>query len=335
MMISAPKAKARGVRLAILEATADAGGNLHHSRGGRYAISLANRPLIEHVISELVRSEITRVIVVAQHDVRLELGPILGSGHRWGIDVSYVDAPAADRRGVVLAQLERALRSEPVLLHPGDCLFGAGDVDSVLPEQMSVASPHASKQRQVAGGPVALGPGAHAVVADLRSPAGEGDDLISALLASDCRLAVSAATDPWSYDDAPERLLAGNRRLLDRLPGDDLTGELTGRNELHGRIAIHPTAYVSDCVIAGPVLIDERAVLESSFIGPYTAIGAGAVLRGAEIDNSMVLSAAEIHHPGLRIESSIIGQGARVTRSFQLPRGVHLLLGPGARLDLS
>lgn len=334
------------MRLAIIDATAGPSAGLHHRAGGRYATPLANLPLILHVTSELTSSGITQAIVIAQHEVRRELGRILGAGHVWGLEVAYVDAPVADTRRTVLAQVERALASEPVLLHPGDCLFGdqvtamrerfgPGDVDCVLPEQMSVTAPRPANGSRVSEGVIALGPGARGVVAGLRSPGGEGDDLIAALLASECRLAVCAASDSWCYSDSPEDLLGGNRMLLDRLPGDDLPEQVHERNELHGRVSIHPTAYVADCVLAGPVLVGERAVLEGSFIGPYTAIGPGAVLRGAEIDNSMVLASAEIHHPGLRLESSIIGEGARVSRSFQLPRGVHLHLGPGAQVDLS
>jgi glucose-1-phosphate thymidylyltransferase len=334
------------MKLAIVDATAGTETDSHQRRGGRYAAPLANRPLILHVMGELAGIGITRALIIASHDVRRELWRILGSGHLAGLELTYVDAPAADGGRTVLTQLERSLSHEPVLLHPGDALFGdqliaiqqrfgVGDVDSVLPEQLSVAAPRAPDQRRVAEGVLALGPGTREIVADLRSPGGEGDDLIAGLLASECRLGVCAATDPWFYSDAPDVLLAGNRRLLDRLAGADPPGELADRNELHGRISVHPTAYVSDCIIAGPVLVGERAVLEGSFIGPYTAIGAGVVLRGAELDNSMVLEGAEIHHPGLRIESSIIGERARVTRSFQLPRGVHLDLGPGGRVEFS
>jgi glucose-1-phosphate thymidylyltransferase len=100
-------------------------------------------------------------------------------------------------------------------------------------------------------------------------------------------------------------------------------------------VAISPSARVSGSTLHGPVAIDDDAVVEDSFVGPYTAVGAGAVLMGTEIDNTMVLQRAEIRHPGHRIEASIIGEHASVLRSFALPKGLHMRLEPHSRITLS
>ena len=334
------------MRLAIIDATAGAGDDPDGVVGGRYITPIANHPLISHVAADLARCGVERAIVVAPHAMRRDLGRILGGGESSGLEVSYVDASETQAQLSVLVETARALDTEPVLLHPGDCLFGpqldamgkrfrTGGVDCVLPEQMSVASLRSRVHRRVVEAPVALGPGTRGVLTALQQPQRAGDDLIASLLTSDCRLAVCAASEPWCYSASTEGLLAGNRIVLDRLEPDEVAEEFHSRNELSGRISIHPSAYLSECVIAGPVVIGERAVLEGSFVGPYTSIGAGAILRGAEIDNSIVLADAEIHHPGARLESCIIGERARVTRSFTLPRGIHLRLGPDAQVELS
>ena len=123
--------------------------------------------------------------------------------------------------------------------------------------------------------------------------------------------------------------------MLDALPVPAVDGSFGDNNVVHGRVAISSSARVSGSTLHGPVAIDENAVIEDSFIGPFTAIGPGAILRGAEIDNTMVLAGAEISHPGHRIEASIIGERASVVRSFALPRGLHVRLEPHSRLTLS
>jgi glucose-1-phosphate thymidylyltransferase len=123
--------------------------------------------------------------------------------------------------------------------------------------------------------------------------------------------------------------------LLDSLPAPPPETSFSDDNQVHGRVVIDPGAWVSNCVLHGPIAIDGRAVVEDSFIGPYTAIGSDAVLSGAEIDNSMVLTGAEVRHPGARIESSIIGERSRVVRSFDLPKGLHMRLGPDSRVTFS
>ena len=316
-------------------------------RASLYATAIANRPLIAHVLDELAAGGITHARLVAPPEVNRDLGRVLAAEGPLGIEVSHADAAASSARQAVLCEVERALSQGDVILHPGDGLFGsgqvgemrarieAGDVDSVLPAPADVDPVRRTGQRRASEAIMALGRRTRSLVAEMRALDDEADDLMSVLLVSQCRLAVCAARDHWRYSDTTEVLLEANRLVLDRLqaaPRDGATGE---NNRIRGQVALSASAFVSNCVIQGPVTIDERAVLEDSFIGPYTAIGPDAILSGAEIDNSMVLAGAEVRHPGSRIEGSILGERSQVVRSFDLPTGLHLRLGPDARLSLS
>jgi glucose-1-phosphate thymidylyltransferase len=339
--------QASDVNLAIIDATAgDAGQPLCVSPASRYATPIANTPLIGHVFDELAAGGIEEVRVITQPDVRRDLGRILGAGRTWGVEVSYVDATENDGRYTVLAEVEQALARGPVLLHPGDSLFRsqvgtmrerfrAGDVDSVLPEQASIEPLRSPEARRASDTILLLGPATRPLVGDLLSPKSEGEDLVATILHSDCRLAVCEQTEHWAYSESTEALLAANRMLLDGLPDPGEHDSFGRDNRIHGRVSISPHAFLSNSVIYGPVSIDDRAIVEDSFIGPYTAIGTDAIVSGTEIDNAMVLLGAEIRHPGLRIESSIIGERSRVTRGFELPKGMHLRLGPDSRISLT
>jgi glucose-1-phosphate thymidylyltransferase len=246
----------------------------------------------------------------------------------------------------MLAELEQALSRGPVLLHPGDCLFrsqvasmrerfDAGDVDSVLPQQASVDSAGDLSARRVSDTVLVLGPATRPLLADLLSARGDPAGLIDRLLHSEFRLAVCEETEHWNYSETTEALLAANRMMLDSLPVPAAETSFSDGNQVHGRVAISEGAVVSNCVLHGPVAIDARAVVEDSFIGPFTAIGADTVVSGAEIDNTMVLSGAEVSHPGFRIEASIIGERCRVVRTFDLPKGLHMRLAPDSRVTFS
>jgi len=331
---------------AIIDATVPGSGQaLDRASTSRYTTPIANEPLIHHVCQELAEGGITRARVVAAPDTYRDLAR-LGASHVLGIEVSYREADETDRRRTVLSEVERALSDGPVMLHPGDSLFRqqvaemrdrfqAGDVDTVLPVQASVEPLRHPDDRRASDTILLLGPGTQSLVAELLSPKSDGEDLVASLLHSDFRLAVCAQTDHWTYSNTTEALLAANRMMLDALPSVDGVTPFGENNRLHGRVDISPSAFVSDCVIHGPVSIAEAAVVEDSFVGPYTAIGPGVVLSGTEIDNSMVLAAAEIRHPGSRIEGSIIGERARITRAFELPTGLHMRLGADSRVTLS
>jgi glucose-1-phosphate thymidylyltransferase len=103
---------------------------------------------------------------------------------------------------------------------------------------------------------------------------------------------------------------------------------------IQGRVTRCPSARIARSRIRGPVLIGANAVVEDSFIGPYTAIAPGAVVLGAEIEYTMVLAGAEVRYPRYPLEASVIGERAVVAQSFGLPTGLHLELGPDARVIL-
>ena len=282
---------------------------------------------------------------MAHPTVAQDLHRILDGRVPAGVEIAWAEGSEGGGQGLLLAEVQRALNAGPVLLHPGDSLFGdqmpamaarfdAGDVDAVLPAQATVSTPRVPGTR-VSDTAILLGPATSSLLEGLSSLAAEDAGLIETLLQSDRRLAVCAVTQHWTYGDTTAELLAANRMLLDSMPATRAADQSDRANEIHGRVSIDPSASVSGSVIHGPVAIDGGAVVEDSFVGPYTAIGAGAVLRGAELDNTMVMRGAEISHPDSRIEGSIIGERCRVTRSFALPRALHLHLAQGSCLTIS
>ena len=337
---------------AIIDA---AGGGEVHACGclGRspYATRIANLPLIYHVFDELAAAGIDRVRVIVSPSSREELEDVLAGGRPWGVEVSYTTAAEHDGRVAALTELERVVADEPVLIYPGDSLFPgqvsaiwdrfrAGDVDAVVLGSGNGAggrsrSAAADSSSRVSSAPAIVGPAAAAVIDELRSTRFDHQDLADWLRGHDGRTAVCELGGHWRFSDETEDLLVANRMMLEALPIPAVDGSFGDNNVVHGRVAISSSARVSGCILHGPVAIDENAVIEDSFVGPFTAIGAGAILSGAEIDNSMVLAGAEISHPGHRIEASIIGERASVVRSFALPRGLHLRLEPHSRVTLS
>jgi glucose-1-phosphate thymidylyltransferase len=320
-------------------------------RRSRYVTPIANVPLICHVFDELAHAGVRHARIVASQALCLELERTLGGEHSSGVEVSYVTAPDSDGGRAVLGAIDGALSAGPVLVCPGDCLFpgqiaamrdrfAAGDVDLVLlasagKDLLSDPPSDAPAAGRACETAAILGPATRDVLAELLSSGLDGPDLLESLVAGGGRVAVCEMTDHWCYSDSTEALLAGNRVVLESLVVPPDGPDLSDDNRIHGRVAISAGARISNSTIRGPVAIDERAVVEDSFIGPYTSIGFGAIVSGAEIDNTIVHAMAEIRHPGHRIEASIIGERALIDRSFGLPKGLHLRLEPGSSVTFS
>jgi len=318
---------------------------------------IANLPLICHVVGELAQGGIDEARIITCNGVREQLERLLDSGESSGMRLTYEEVDARSGRRAVQTAIRRTLADEPVLVYPGDCLFpgqiqplrerfSAGDVDLVL---LAHATADASRgwvrklmrgdeqPSRVADTAMILSPATQAALDDLPSNGNGGveEGVVEALLAAEHPFAVCELGEHWCYSDSTEELLAGNQIMLDSLRITSVRGTLGDSNEVLGRVQISSSARVSSSTVHGPVVIGDDAVVEDSFIGPYTAIGAGAVVMGTEIDNTIVMAGAEIRHPGPRIEASVIGERACVSRSFDLPKGLHLRVGSDAQISLS
>jgi glucose-1-phosphate thymidylyltransferase len=331
------------VSLAIVDAIAEPGGESSLGARSRYLTSIANLPLISHVVDELAQGGVKRALIIARPDVRREFEEVLDRGESSGLEVFYSEAPETDGPLTVLTQVTKALSSGPVLVYPADCLFpgqvaamrtrfARGDVDCVL---LAPAPECSLPESGLFATAAMLGPRTKAVLDDSIARRRNPGALAEILLAGGCRAAVCEPAKQWRYGDSTKRLLAANRMVLDDLPVPSVDGSFPGNNEIHGRVAISPQARVSNSSLHGPVVIDDDAVVEDAFIGPYTAIGRGAAVSGSELDNTMVLPCAEVRHAGLRIEGSIIAERSSVSRSFELPKGLHLRLAPGSQVTFS
>jgi glucose-1-phosphate thymidylyltransferase len=140
--------------------------------------------------------------------------------------------------------------------------------------------------------------------------------------------------DSWrAYRGEAVDLLELNRIALDRLEAEPYRFDGNG-NRIEGRVWIHESATVRASVIVGPTVIGEEAQVRDAYIGPYTSIGAGARVEGAEIERSIVAPGASVVHVGSRMVASVIGRNARVFRDFSLPRAMRLHVGDGTEVAL-
>jgi glucose-1-phosphate thymidylyltransferase len=82
-------------------------------------------------------------------------------------------------------------------------------------------------------------------------------------------------------------------------------------------------------------VIGANVRIVDSYVGPFTAIADGSELVHAEIEHSIVLERSRIVDVPQRIESSLIGREAVVTRSEAKPRAHRLMVGDASRVELA
>ena len=141
-------------------------------------------------------------------------------------------------------------------------------------------------------------------------------------------------TTVWrAYHGAAVDLLELNSLLLDQIQAD-LPPVTRNDNRIEGRVMIDKRASVTDSVLIGPVVIGPDARISEAYIGPYTAVGAGARIEGAEVERSIICAGASVTHVGRRLTASVVGRDARVFHDFSLPRALRLRVGIGTEVGL-
>jgi glucose-1-phosphate thymidylyltransferase len=160
------------------------------------------------------------------------------------------------------------------------------------------------------------------------------------------RLQVEQVRGWCRYDGAAADLLELNRLVLEALVNSDraepggfdsgIPHDAAGDDEsrIEGCVRLDPTACVQSSVIVGPAVVGPGALVQDSYIGPYTSIGAGVHIEGAEIERSIIMPRASITHIGGRLVGSVVGCDARVFRDFSLPRALRLNVGDGGEVAL-
>jgi glucose-1-phosphate thymidylyltransferase len=85
--------------------------------------------------------------------------------------------------------------------------------------------------------------------------------------------------------------------------------------------------------LRGPLIVGRDTVVIDSFIGPHSAIGAGCRIERSEVEHSVVMDGSVVLDID-RLEDSLIGREAEITRSKLRPRALRLMVGDHCQIDV-
>jgi len=303
----------------------------------RHLFPIANRPILFHNLEALRAAGILEASILADRDGAQAILQAVGDGRDFGMTVRYEEWHPALGLGAALAGARKFLGEEPVLVQQGDALlrermqahisaFARDQLDALalrLSQPLGCSTPAATPG-------YLLSPRAVSIL-------GAGPDVpaepIDDVRAGGGRVRVQPVDGWLPCAGDLESLLEGNRRMLEGLVAAVDPSTLEDCT-VQGPVEVHPTAQIKRTVLRGPVVIGAGARITDAYIGPYSSIGAGVAIEGAEIEHSIVLADAELRFVGTRLESSVIGRGARVRRGFQLPGAIRVSIGDGAEVVL-
>jgi glucose-1-phosphate thymidylyltransferase len=132
----------------------------------------------------------------------------------------------------------------------------------------------------------------------------------------------------WKDTGRPEDILEANQLVLSELTPYN-RGSLEKNVKTSGIVCVDEGTVVrAGTTLRGPLIIGKNCEIgPDAYVGPYTSVGDGTIVRGTELENSIIMSQCRIECKK-RIVDSLIGSNAVITDSVNsLPRGSRFIIG--------
>ena len=350
-------------------APAPASGPITHT-SAKQLVPVANKPILFYGIEAMVDAGIVEIGIIVG-DTADEVMAAVGDGSAFGAKVTYLpqDAPLGLAHCVLIAGeflgdedfvmylgdnlLEQDLRTfvnrfedartEPsppaaqILLKqvPDPHRFGIASLDEHGDVVRLVEKPDVPPSDLALVGVYLFDRRIHeAVRAIAPSPRGELEitDAIQWLIDNGHRVRTEQLNGWWIDTGKLTPLLEANRLLLETMESR-IDGDVDEATSVDGRVVIEAGAVVRRSRIRGPVAIAAGTTVTDSFVGPFTAVGEHCEVTNSEIEHSVVMSGSSIVDIP-RLEDSLIGREATVTRSQSRPRALRLMVGDHCQVDV-
>jgi UDP-N-acetylglucosamine diphosphorylase/glucosamine-1-phosphate N-acetyltransferase len=302
-------------------------------------LPIANKPILEHLLVEMIAAGIREVIlVVGYHDEQVL--DYFGNGVKWNIHIQYADQ--RQQKGTADAvRMADGLFKDKFLLANGDIIINRRDIQKLTAQNgntMSVVDlPDVTGLGVIDGqnGQVVriyekpANPPTHLANAGLyaftpeifgaiqktgTSPRGEYEitDSIQILIDSGIKVAYQTIGE-WPDLSYPWDLLGANEIALSKLERQ-ISGEIEEQAIIQGAVSVGVgTRIRSGAYIMGPVIIGQNCDIgPNCFIRPSTAIGDNCHIGASvEVKNSIIMRGTKIPHLNY-VGDSVIGENCNL-----------------------
>ncbi|HYM44889.1 MAG TPA: glucose-1-phosphate thymidylyltransferase [Solirubrobacteraceae bacterium] len=334
-------------------------------------VPVANKPVLFYGIEAMAGAGIERVGIVIAPETGAEIEAAAGDGSRFGVQIEYIvqDEPLGLAHALLTA--EPFLGDSPFVMYLGDNLLQGGIAELVAafrehapdalilltpvpdPENYGVAELADAPAGEV-GRVVRLVEKPSAPATDLAlvgvymftaavhdaaraiAPSARGEleitDAIQRLLDAGMCVEPHIVRGWWKDTGRLEDMLEANRLILDNLVGR-IEGELID-SQVDGRVVVEAGARLERTTVRGPAIVGANARLRDCYVGPYTAVGEGCTIAGAEVEHSILLAGSSVCDLDGRMESSLLGRNVTVRRSASQPRAYRFMVGDNSDISI-
>ncbi|MGH7724203.1 MAG: glucose-1-phosphate thymidylyltransferase [Candidatus Eiseniibacteriota bacterium] len=329
-------------------------------------VPVANKPILFYGLESIVAAGIPDIGIVVG-DTHAEIREAVGDGSRFGARVEYIRQSAPLGLAHAVKESRDFLRDDPFVMYLGDNFLRDGiqsfvkefeehrpDAQILLvpvpnPQDFGVAELEGDRVKRLEEKPKAprsnlalvgvymftksIWPAVEAI-----RPSGRNEleitDAIQWLVDHGKTVRSHVISGWWKDTGKLEDMLEANRMAMSHWE-TRIEGTVDDASVVEGAVVVGKNARVVRSRLRGPLILGPNVLVEDAYVGPFSAIADGAVVRRAEIEHSIVLERSVIEDVPTRIDSSLIGRDVVVTRSPDRPRAHHIMVGDSSRVELA
>jgi glucose-1-phosphate thymidylyltransferase len=323
-------------------------------------IPVANKPILVRVIESIRDAGISEIGVVVGQTAP-EIMEALGNGSRWGVQIEYIPQESPDGLAHAVKISQDFLKDDSFVMFLGDNVIQGGisnlirdfskhDWNSQIvlkavpnPSAFGVAQLRADgtierlieKPQQPPSNLALVGiymfdhhifEAVHAIQPSWRNEL-EITDAIQWLIDHGYTVSPHVHQGWWIDTGKPNDMLEANCYVLDEIEPHVAPDAVIEGSSVDRRVTVEAGAKIINSTIHGPTIIGENALIENSYIGPYTSIYHHVTVSNCEIERSIVLEHSSICDLDTRLHGSLIGRNVTVQHKTERPKTLTMNLG--------
>jgi glucose-1-phosphate thymidylyltransferase len=323
-------------------------------------IPVANKPILVRVIESIRDAGVDEIGIVIG-STGPEIQDALGDGSRWNVRLTYIPQDSPDGLAHAVKISRDFLGDERFVMFLGDNVIQGGigslisdfahsDWNSQIvlkevpnPQSYGVAKlrPDSTIERLIEKPKdppsnlalVGIYMFDHHIfeAADAIRPSARGEleitDAIQWLIDAGYSVYPHVHTGWWIDTGKPTDMLEANSLVLEELTPHIAPDARIENAEIDRRVTVESGARIINSVVRGPTIIGENAVIENSYVGPFSSIAHDVVIRNCEIERSIVLEHSTVKDLQVRVQDTLIGRHATVQHADDKPRALKMNLG--------
>ena len=327
--------------------------------GPKQLIPVANKPVSQYALEDLVACGVKEVAIILGQTFPQQVREFYGDGSEFGVRITYIEQGEPLGIAHAVGLCEDFVGDDNLIVYLGDNMlqhgigkyvsefranrydamvllkevedptrFGVAQLDNGGKLAKLVEKPKKAPSNYAVIGVYMFTPVIFDSIRKLKqSRRGEFEitDAIQRTIDRGLKVGYAVLYGWWFDTGKKDDILYVNALVLDERAKTDIQGEIVN-SKTEGRIQVGMRTRIVNSTVRGPVAIAEDCVIENSFIGPHTSVGASSHVVRSSVEYSVLLEGSAIRGVE-RLEESLVGRNARITQNAGNKRLLKLHVG--------